>query len=101
MKRDTEWCVKIIIFVNIYGFFMLCKKLCMYSCDQLFMHSLECYFGVLFPLLLTIREINTKIALLWVQKQFAIHYSMYIMLQILLKFVPGWVHYTTHILAKY
>ena len=43
----------------------------MYSCDELFMHSLKCYFGVYFPRCYATREINTKITLSWAKKQFA------------------------------
>ena len=43
----------------------------MYSCDELLMCSLECYFGVYFPRCCATREINTKITLLWAHKQFA------------------------------
>ena len=43
-----------------------------YACDELFMHSLECYFGIYFPCCSTTQEINTKITLKWVHKQFAI-----------------------------
>ena len=42
----------------------------MYSCDELFLHSLECYFCVYFPRCLATQEINTKITLSWVVKQF-------------------------------
>ena len=52
----------------------------MYSCDELFMRSLECYFGVYFPRCCATREINTKITLSWAHKQFAtqyIHYSIF------------------------
>ena len=35
------------------------------------MRSLECYFGVYFPCCCATREINTKITLSWVHKQFA------------------------------
>ena len=43
----------------------------MYSCDELLMHSLECYFVVHFPRCCATREINTKITLSWAHKQFA------------------------------
>ena len=43
----------------------------MYSRGQLFMRSLECYFGVYFPSCAATREINTKITLEWAYKQFA------------------------------
>ena len=43
----------------------------MYSCDEPFMRSLECYFGVYFPSCCATREINTKITLSWAHKQFA------------------------------
>ena len=53
----------------------------MYSHDKLFLHSLECYFGVNFPSWEATREINTKITLSWVLKQFItrVHtlFSMY------------------------
>ena len=53
----------------------------MYSWDKLFWHSLECYFGIYFPSYFTTREINTKIALLWVFKQFVtwVHTLFYIL----------------------
>ena len=41
----------------------------LYSCDKLFLHTLECYFGVYFPRCFATREINTKITLLWALKQ--------------------------------
>ena len=41
----------------------------MYSCDKLFLCSLECYFGVYFPCCFATQEINTKITILWVQKK--------------------------------
>ena len=43
----------------------------MYSCDELFIHSHECYFGAYFPCCCATREINTKITLSWAHKQFA------------------------------
>ena len=53
----------------------------MYSRDELFLHSLKCYFGVYFPHCYATREINTKITLSWALKQFItwIHtlFSMY------------------------
>ena len=36
----------------------------MYSRDELFLGSLECYFGIYFPRCFATREINTKITLL-------------------------------------
>ena len=42
----------------------------MYSHDELFLHSLECYFGVYFLSGEVTREINTKITLSWALKQF-------------------------------
>ena len=53
----------------------------MYSCDELFMRSLECYFGVYFPRCCATREINTKITLSWAHKQFAtqVHTLFYIL----------------------
>ena len=55
-------------------------KWCMYSRDKLFMHSLECYFGVYFPCCCATQEINTKITPLWAHKQFVtwLHTSFYI-----------------------
>ena len=52
----------------------------MYSCDELFMRSLECYFGVYFPRCCATREINTKITLSWAHKQFTtrVHTLFYI-----------------------
>ena len=52
----------------------------MYSCDELFMRPLECYFGVYFPRCCATREINTKITLSWAHKQFAtrVHTFFYI-----------------------
>ena len=46
-------------------------KQCMYSRDELFMRSLECYFGIYFPRCCATREINTKITLSWAHKPFA------------------------------
>ena len=43
----------------------------MYSCDELFMRSLECYSCVYFPRYCATREINNKITLSWAHKQFA------------------------------
>ena len=42
----------------------------MHLSDELFQHSREGYFGVYFPSWEATREINTKITLEWVQKQF-------------------------------
>ena len=42
----------------------------MYSHDELFKRSLECYLGVYLPHCVEKREMNTKITLLWVHKQF-------------------------------
>ena len=42
----------------------------MYSRDELFLCSLECYFGVYFPSCEAMREISTKMTLSWAQKQF-------------------------------
>ena len=42
----------------------------MYSRDELFLCSLECYFCVYFPRCFATREINTKITLSWALKQF-------------------------------
>ena len=49
----------------------------MYSHDELFLHFLECYFGVYFPHCLATREMNTKITLLWALKLQYIHYSLF------------------------
>ena len=43
----------------------------MYSRDELFLRSLECYFGIYFPRCFATREINTKITFSWALKQFA------------------------------
>ena len=43
---------------------------CVYSSDELFQRSRECYFLVYFPSCEATREINTKITLEWAQKQF-------------------------------
>ena len=64
VKRASEtrgWHAKILVFSVIYGFVVLCKK---YSCE-LFMRSLECYFGDYFPGCCATRKINTKITLSW------------------------------------
>ena len=45
-------------------------KWCMYSRDELFLRSLECYFWIYFPRCFATREINTKITLSWPLKQF-------------------------------
>ena len=42
----------------------------MYSRDEPFLHSLECYFGIYFPRCFATREINTKITLWWALKRF-------------------------------
>ena len=42
----------------------------MYSRDELFLRSLERYFGVYVPRCFAIREIKTKISLSWALKQF-------------------------------
>ena len=42
----------------------------MCSRNELFMRSLECYFGVYFPSCFANREINTKIKLSWALKKF-------------------------------
>ena len=42
----------------------------MYSREELFLRSLECYFGVYFPRCFATREKNTKITLSWALKQF-------------------------------
>ena len=46
----------------------------MYTRDELFLCSLECYFGVYFLCCFATREINTKITLKWAQKQFIMCY---------------------------
>ena len=43
----------------------------MYSSDESFQRSRECYFGVYFPSCEATREINTKITLEWAQNRFA------------------------------
>ena len=55
-------CVKLVVFIVIYGFVM--------SRDEPFLRSLECYFGIFFPRCFATREINTKITLSWALKQF-------------------------------
>ena len=47
-------------------------KWCDYSRDQLFILSLECYFGVYFPCCCVTRVISIKLIILWAHKQFAI-----------------------------
>ena len=42
----------------------------MYSRHELFLRSLECYFGIYFPRCFATRERNTKITLSWALKQF-------------------------------
>ena len=42
----------------------------MYPRDELFLRSLECYFGVHFPCCFATQEINTKTTLSWALKQF-------------------------------
>ena len=54
-------CVKIVVFIIIYGFLMSCKK---------YNNIYPCYFGVYFYRCFATREINTKITLWWVLKQF-------------------------------
>ena len=51
----------------------------MYSHDELFSCSLECYFGVYFPRCFATRdqEINTKITFSWLRKKVR-HLSPYI-----------------------
>ena len=53
----------------------------MYCCDELFMHSLKCYFGIHLPRCCATRAINTKITLSWAHKQFTTRvltlFSMY------------------------
>ena len=48
------------------------------SWRELFLRSLECYFGVYFPRCFATREINTKITLSWVLKQFVTYIILYI-----------------------
>ena len=62
-------CVKIVVLIVIYVFVMPCKKW-NNVCDELFLCSLECYFGVYFTSCFATWEINTKISLLWALKQF-------------------------------
>ena len=52
----------------------------MYSCNKLFMRSLECYLGIYFPRCCATLEINTKITLSSAHKQFAtrVHTLFYI-----------------------
>ena len=80
VKRASEtrgWYAKILVFSVIYGFVMSRKKkkYCMYSCNERFMRSLECYLGVYFK-----HQLNTKITLSWAHKQFAtrVHTLYYI-----------------------
>ena len=42
----------------------------MYSRDEPFLRSLECYFGIYFPRCFATREISTKITLSWALKRF-------------------------------
>ena len=44
-------------------------NLCMYSCEELFLHSLKCYFCVYFLSYLATQEIN-KITLSWALEEF-------------------------------
>ena len=55
------------------------REWCMYSSDELFRCWRQGYFGVYFPSCEATREINTKITLWWVQKQFftRVHISFY------------------------
>ena len=78
----SSWCVKVVFLIAIYMLIMSCNKsINVYCRDELFMHSLECYFGVYFPRCFATREINTKVTLLWAQIQlappFAPLFSMY------------------------
>ena len=52
---------------------------CMYQSGELLMHSLKYYFDVFFRSYEAMRELNIKITLEWVHKQFAmtIHTSFY------------------------
>ena len=65
----------------------------MYSRDELFLHSLECYFGVYFPRCFTTWEINTKITLSWALKQFItrVHtlFSIYMTIYLNLRWKVG------------
>ena len=54
----------------------------MYSRDELFLHSLECYFGVYFPRCFATREINTKITLSLVSAETIRHSSTYIIIYV-------------------
>ena len=58
----------------------------MYSRDEPFLRSLECYFGIYFPRCFATREINTKITLSWALKRFVtrVHasFAMYITIHI-------------------
>ena len=60
-------CVKIVDFIVIYGFVMLCKKEIMYVLS--WWTLLSVLFLYLFPSLLHNSENNTKITLSWVLKQ--------------------------------
>ena len=58
------------IFLRIYWNLPGANELSMYLSGELFIHSWEGYFGVYFLSCKTTREINTKITLEWVHKQF-------------------------------
>ena len=66
----------------------------MYSRDELFQCSLECYFCVYFSRCFATWEINTKITLSWVLKQFVtrVHTLFYIYLLLNVMYVKeyGW-----------
>ena len=69
--RETRGrCVKIVVFIVIFGFVMWCKNKIMYCRDELFLRSIECYFGTYFPCCFATRETHTKITLSWALKQF-------------------------------
>ena len=74
----------------------------MYSYDELFMRSLECYFGLYFPRCCTTREINTKITLSWAHKQFAtrVHTLFYIQFTADLPPEQNGRHFTENILKR-
>ena len=53
----------------------------MYSRDELFMRTLEYYFGVYLPRFFATREINTKIALSWALNSSPVEYIHYSMIK--------------------
>ena len=83
VKRDSETrdlCVKIIDFIVVYGCIMSCKKKnkIFILLGDLFMRSLNCYFGVY---CCAIWGINTKITFSWAHEQFATRvYTLFLIL---------------------